>query len=98
MKRPPCGRSCLRRRLARRCSLISPDPGTPPARVGGVPGVTARAGMATSWEATITPADIARCERVAVAEAIVSAAMMSAVVAHSFDALGINALDGKRRG
>lgn len=54
--------------------------------------------MAASWEATITPAGIARRERVAVAEAIVSAAMMSAVVAHSFDALGINARDGERRG
>jgi hypothetical protein len=88
-ERPPCaGGLCLRRGSVRRRSLISPVSGTPPARIGGEPGLTTRAGVATTSEATI-----ARRTRVAVvAGAIIGArrapaTMVSAAVLHGFGAL-----------
>ena len=96
-------RSGLWRRSVRRCLLIIPDSGTPPARVGGVLGLFARAGVATAAEAAITPADIARreCEAV-VTGTIVSAlpapsVVVSPVITHGFGALGFGALKSERR-
>src|SRR5262245_16903738 len=90
----------LRHRL-----LISPDPGTPPAWVGAVARLFARAAMGAASEATITPSAVTRRVRVAVvAEAIVGAwraapaAVVSTVIPHGFGALGIGALEGQRRG
>jgi hypothetical protein len=91
-RRPPLtgGLLCI---PEQRCLLISPDPGTPPTRVGGVFLVLiARAGVAASSEATISPANIARRERVAVTETVVSATMVSTVIPHRFGALDVGVL------
>src|SRR6266481_4537062 len=51
-ERPP-GADGLQCNSVRRCSLIIPDIGTPPARIGAISGLPARASVAATSEATI---------------------------------------------